>query len=57
MFVEESFPGNGPQRVQGLLFYKIFTLYVIYAVSFASKNNEQRVVTKMDGSTTYKKYF
>jgi hypothetical protein len=25
-------PGNGLQRDQGLLFYKIFTLYAIYSV-------------------------
>jgi len=27
----QSFPGNGLQRDQGLLFYKIFILYVIYS--------------------------
>lgn len=52
MFAEEPFPGNGPRRVQGLLFYKIFTLYVIYSESFTSKNKEQRLVTKTDGSIT-----
>jgi hypothetical protein len=45
-----AFPGNGPYRVQGLLFYKIFTLYAIYAKSLTLENNEQRAMTEMDGS-------